>query len=142
MSGQMPDFIIHTICKEPDGIPARRFVSDTGMLPATIPGASGNKILGVTDTAAKFGEHVAVIISGTAAVEAADAAGSYEETTIAGDPPIATQTTVDNGSFISSNALGQAVASATAGVNDLGTVAPFQYALDEGDYIEVILKLN
>lgn len=140
MSGQMPDFIIHTICHEPEGIPAHRFVSDTGMLPATIPGASGNKILGVTDTAAKFGEHVAVIVSGSAAVEAAEAAGVHVETTIAGEPPVATETATDNGGFISSNALGQAVASLTPAVTDLGTVAPFQYALAAGDLIEVILK--
>lgn len=140
MAGQMPDFLIHTVCNEPDGIPAKRFVTDTGMLPATVPGASGNKILGVADVAAAFGEHIRVIVSGTALVEAAGPAGTHEEMAIAGDPPVATMTPVDNGAFITSNALGQAVAAGIASVSDLGTVAPFQYALAAGDYIEVILK--
>ncbi|HEY9835416.1 MAG TPA: hypothetical protein V6D27_00750 [Vampirovibrionales bacterium] len=137
----MPNFIIHTICTEPDGIPGQRFITDEGKLPASVPGASGNKILGVTDTAAAFGESVAVIVSGSASVEVVGPAGAYEDIVISGVPPTATKTVVNNGAFISSNALGQAVAGLSSSLLDVGVVAPNQYAKLPGDLVEVLLKL-
>lgn len=138
---QRPDQIIHVRVQEPTGIPAKRFVTDLGFLPAAVPGASGNKILGVSDYAAKLGEDVAVIVSGTAEIEVAGAAGISKETSIAGDPPVASVVSTDNGNFISSDATGRAVAGTVGGATDVGLVAPDAYALVEGDFVEVILKL-
>lgn len=140
-SGYSPQFKLSVTCQEPLGVPAHVFVTDKGLLPATVPGASGNKILGVAEYPAKFGESLTVITDGTALVISAGLAGAYEEITISGSPPTATLTVTDNGSFVSSNASGQAVAAGIAGATDVGLVAPKSYAKQAGDLIEVILSL-
>jgi hypothetical protein len=49
-------------------------------------------------------------------------------------------TLIPNGSFIETNALGQAVAANSQSATCLGTVAPNQFAKYPGDFIEVLLK--
>lgn len=138
---QKTNLVISVRCQEPDGVPSRRFVTDEGMLPAAVPGVSGNKIIGVSNTSAKFGEEIPVIVEGSAEVESAGLAGKYEEMVISGSPPVASYNETNNGSFISSDATGKAVAAALAAATDLGILAPGKpnHALQDGDFVEVLL---
>ncbi len=138
--GYSPGFRMTVICQEPDGVPAHRFVTDLGFLPASVPGVSGSKIFGISEYAAQFGEAITVITSGSGLVTADDVAGIYRTNTIANTPPVSSVTVTDNGSFVTASAEGKAIASTTASASDVGFVAPGSYAKLADDLIEVILQ--
>lgn len=138
--GQQAHLIISIPCQEPDGVPANRFVTDKGMLPAAVPGVSGSKVMGVSNTSAAFGEAIPTIVEGSAEVEAAEALGTYKKMEIAGSPPTATWNPVDNGNIVTFNAEGKAVLGAAG--SEVGVLVPGDrnYSLKSGDKLEVLLK--